>query len=480
LPDGTILTPVTVRAADAKNLSVTPVSMQREVFSGQERVVVTGGVVNRSDEAVSNVNVNLELDGRVVQTTQVSVEPNGSASTTFAPVTITTDGTRAAVRIGDDALTADNGFHFVLSPPRPVEVSLVTRGSRDSALYLIRALSIGESPRFVVTLRALDGLTDEVLNHTRVVILDDVNPADNSAGRLKAFVESGGGLFVVQGAQASWQGAAADLLPATSTGVADRSRGAAGTVGALAYGHEVFEPFRAPRSGDFSAARIYGYRTVTPSKDAQVLARFDDGSPALIERPLGQGRVLLWTTTLDLYWNDLALKPVFLPFIHQVVRHLSAYRERPAWSTVGQVLDLAAVPESGAAGRGTQGSTAGRSRFVLTPSAKRVDLEGDQGAVLELAEQGFYEVRAGRQGAAVLVAASNVELAESDRAAVDPKEIVAAVTGTGRAAGAAGETTALPDAAQERSQLMWWYLLFAGILLLTAESLLAHRLSRSA
>jgi len=33
-----------------------------------------------------------------------------------------------------------------------------------------------------------------------------------------------------------------------------------------------------------------------------------------------------------------------------------------------------------------------------------------------------------------------------------------------------------PDEWQERTQRLWWYLLFAGILLLTAETWLAERL----
>ena len=289
-----------------------------------------------------------------------------------------------------------------------------------------------------MTSRAIDALSDDALSRTRVIILDDVNPPDTTAARLKRFVENGGGLFVVTGAQASWPGSAADLLPATATGAVDRSRGAAGTMGGLAYGHSVFEPFRAPRSGDFSAARFYGYRTVTPAKDAQVLARFDDGSPALVERQLGRGRVLLWASTLDLYWNDLALKPVFLPFVHQVTRHLSSYRERPASSTVGQVIDLTEVDP---AARAPAGAAAGRptGRLVLSPSGKRQDLEGDQSGVLELGEQGFYEIREARQGSPTVVAASNVELLESDLTAIDPKEIAAAVTGTARAGATAGD-----------------------------------------
>lgn len=474
LPDSTIVTPVMVEPGDAVNVSVTPASVQRETFQGQDRIIVTGGVLNRSPEPVSNLNLSLEIDGRVVQTLTVSTEPHGAATATFAPVTVTSENTRATVRIDNDALAADNAFHFVVTPPRPVEVALVSRNTRNSTLYLTRALAIGDSPRFSVTPRAVDSLSEEVLSRTRVLILDDVSPNDAVAARIRRFVEGGGGLLVINGPQAGWSGAAADLLPASAGKPVDRTRGVAGTLGGLEYGHAVFEPFRAPRSGDFSAARFYGYRAVAPAKDAQVLARFDDGSPALIERPLGRGRVLMWASTLDLYWNDLPLKPVFLPFTHQLMRHLSTYRERPSFSTVGQVIDLnefmtAADPGATPAGR-----------LILSPSGARQDLEGEQSRVLELAEQGFYEIREARPGSPTAVAASNVELIESDMTPVDPEEIAVAVASGPRAAGEAAGLVAIPDEAQERTQRLWWYLLFAGILLLTAESLLAHRMSRAA
>ena len=72
-----------------------------------------------------------------------------------------------------------------------------------------------------------------------------------------------------------------------------------------------------------------------------MLAQFDDGSVALAERRLGEGVVLVWTSTMDTFWNDLAVQPVFLPFIHQMIRHLAGYRERVPWFTAGQVLDIA-------------------------------------------------------------------------------------------------------------------------------------------
>ena len=252
--------------------------------------------------------------------------PHGAATTTFAPVTITAANTRAAVRIGDDALGRDNAFHFVLSPPRPVDVALVSRAHRaTSALYLTRALAIGEAPRFAVTTRAVDDLTDEVLSRTRVIILDDVSPSDAMAARLKRFVENGGGAarrLRPAGVVAGDRGGA----PAGDRG-RRRSIAAAAPrhVGGLEYGHAVFEPFRAPRSGDFSAARFYGYRSVTPDEGragAGALRRWRAGARRATARP--RSRAACGPRRSICIWNDLALKPVFLPFVHQVVRHLSA------------------------------------------------------------------------------------------------------------------------------------------------------------
>jgi hypothetical protein len=459
-----------VTANETRNVAVSPVSIQREQVSGQDRVIVTANLLNRSSEPIT-LPVSLEFDGRTIQSTTVTLQPHAAASSAFPPVFVTAANTRGAVRIPDDALNEDNAFYFVLSPPQPVSVTLVngSRASRDQALYLTRALAIGDSPKFDVAVRAADDLTADVLSRTRLVLLNDASPSEAVVSRLKAFVEGGGGLLVVWGSQANWPATAAELLPAMATGTIDRTRGAAAALGGLEYGHVIFEPFRAPRSGDFSAARFYGYRSVTPSKDAEILARFDDGAPALVARSGGRGRVLAWTSTLDQLWSDLAIRPVFLPFVHQMARFLSDYRERANWVTVGQVIDL------------SQEGDPSRPRVALAPAGGRIPLEGEQGRVLPMTEHGFYEVRErDREAAIVTVAAANVELTESDRTAVDPTEVVAAVAGTATGSNPAAASGPLPAESQERSQRIWWYLLFAGILLLTGESVLAARLSKTA
>jgi hypothetical protein len=470
LPAGTTVTPVEITGgADLANVAVTGVSLVRSTFSNQDRVTVTAIVVNRSLRSLNRGQLGLEMDGRPIQSQLFNVEANSSASMTFEPVTVAGNFMRGTVRAGSDALAADNEFHFVVAPVQPVGVVVIDRtGSGPSVLYLTRALAIGDTPRFETTVRQPGAVTDTDLARASVVIVNDVEVTGSLGRRLQAFVERGGGLFVAFGPRATWA-SDVDVLPGLAQAPVDRTRGDAARVGALEYTHPVFEPFRAPRSGDFAAARIYGYRTVMPAEGAQVLARFDGGAPALLERRVGTGRVLMWASTLDLGWNDFALKPVYLPFVHRTMRHLAGYSEPAPWLTVGQVLDA------------SFGVTAGQpaNGVVLTPSGSRVSLDEEGAEVLELTEQGFYEMRGRTADTVTGVVASNVDTAESDLTPINPKIIVAATTGGPDAARQANAAAPLTPEAQERSQRLWWYMLCLGIVLLGADTLISNRLSKT-
>ena len=470
LPDGAVLTPVNIGDADTSNVAVTPVAIERSTFSDQERVTVTAGVTNHGAKALDAVDVTLEVNGRPLQTQRVKVEGNASASTTFAPVTLTATEVRATVRLGADAMPRDNAFHFMVAAGRPVRTVLASRsGSRDAGLYIGRALAVGETPRFDLMSREAESLTSDDLQPGAIVVLNDVQVSSSAAERLTRHVERGGGLLIIAAQRGTWPQERAAAVPALPGEAIDRSRGQPGRLVGLEYGHPVFEAFRAPRSGDFSAARFYGYRALSMQPGASVLARFDDGSPALVERRVGSGRVLIWASSLDIEWNDLAVKPIFLPFVHQLARYLAAYREPEPWLTVGEVLD----PARTLAGHPNDIKT------VISPSGQRISLDPEGGDVVELSEQGFYELRAQpAAGGAAATVAANVDLIESDLTPMDPKEVVVAVSGHPGGGEGGTETAELTDAAREAMQRVWWYMLFAAALFLAAETVVSNRVTK--
>lgn len=473
LPAGATLRTVSVGDGDVANLIVTGVTLERATVSGRERVTPTAQLANRGPEALRNVPVSLEADGRVVQATRVDVPAGGTATVALQPLTAGESAVQATVRAGDDALPIDNVFHFVVAAQSGIRVLIVEAGGRDGSLYLRRALELAQHPPFRVTVRR-DGMpTAAELAQADVVVLNDVLPSDGEAGsRLLEWAAAGGGVVLAMGdrtAATPWGGSARQLAGGAPERVVDRIQTGGGRLGFLDYSHPVFEVFRAPRAGGFSGARFYRYRPVlaaaSPGADADstrphaVLARYDDGSVALLERQLAAGRVLVWGSTLDAQWNDLALEPAYLPFVHQLVKRAAGFSPPAPFTLAGQVVDVGAPQDE--------------PLMITAPGGARSEVPPDN-TLLALQEPGFHEVRERRAGSGVLRSfAVNVDVGESDMAAMDPSEIASAVT-TPAAAARAGAAN-LPRDEQERRQSLWWYLLITVLALLTAEAALANR-----
>jgi len=52
---------------------------------------------------------------------------------------------------------------------------------------------------------------------------------------------------------------------------------------------------------------------------------------AVVERRVGSGRVIAFTSTLDDSWNVFPTKPVFVPFVQLAARYLAHYDDPAAW-----------------------------------------------------------------------------------------------------------------------------------------------------
>ena len=483
LPEGATLTPISVATPDTSSLAVTSVKFQRTSFSGEERVMVTAGITNRASNAVANLPVQLEIDGRLVDTRSVSVEPNASGAVTFPAVTVAAP-MRATVKAGTDALPRDNEFHFVLSPSRPVSILVVQADGAPelTSHYLNTALSIGVSPPFKVDVTSPSRLTPADFERRSLVILNDSSALSTAADEaLRRFVNQGGGLFVVLGDRLPWNGTELPLLPGAIGAPVERLGGGGGTLGFMDQSHPIFDGFKDPRNGNFASARFFRYRALTPAATDKVLARFDDGGAAMVERVVGNGRVVAFTSTLDDRWNDFPKRPLFLPLLHETARYLAQYSEPEAWYTVGRMLDvsvpIAAIVREGGASEGG----ARTSGVVMAPSGTQVTI-GEGGAqAVELSEQGFYSVRLSGVGERrPFQVAVNLDPGESDLTPLVPSEFVASATGRA-AVTASGQSLENPEdtpADLEKKQAVWWYLFAAGAALLLAEAVLANRLSK--
>ena len=503
LPAGTTVTPVDVSDANPSDVAVANVALQRSSDASRERVTATARLTNIGEQLETR-GVSVALNGRALETRQVSIPAKGAAAVTFAAFALPEGSSRVVISAEADALSANDSAFASVMPGEATDVLIVedVAAATNTSLYLRRALELGDDPPFRISVAKANRLGATDLQGRDLVILNDVNPGATAARAVKEFVREGGGLLITLGERATrgaWSSEARELLPAALGSVADRMEQGSARLAAIEYSHPVFEPFRAPRSGDWTSGRFFRYAATTAGDSAAVIARFDDGAIALVERGMGAGTTALWTSTFDGTWNDLPVQPVFLPFVHQLAKHLGAYAPvKQSWR-VGEVVNLAqkgatsvsgsdsaarssaapASPSAMAASEATSRSTEPQL-VARAPSGAAVRFEtGASDQYIALAEHGFYDVRmAGSAGQSERVIAVNLDPAESDMTRIDPGVLVRAIVPRASASSSATDTVTLTAEARERRQSVWWYLLVAALLALAAETVLSNRLSR--
>ena len=468
LPARTSVRTVDVSRGETEDIAVSGVAVARRDDGTRARATVTARATNLGS-VPRTVDATLELDGRRVETRRVSVPSRSAAQVVFASLPVTAAATRAAVRITPDSQPANDAFFFTIAAQAGAGALIVQppRPRQNQSLFLSRALDVSEEPPVRVTVTP--AITAENLRDRTLIVMNETELPSGAMGRmLRDHVSSRGAiLLVVPGERGSgrpapeWQA----VLPATIGEVVDRPDGARWT--SVDFSHALFESFRAARA-DFSSVTATRYRALSPAPGTAVIARLDDGAPVLVERALGDGRIMTLSLTIDAHWTDLPYHPLWVPLVHQLARRSLAGSEARAWFHVPHVLDLS-----------REGSV-----LVEAPSGARTRVGSDSGVTsVELRERGFYEVRrAGTAIGAGRPVAVNVELAESDLSHFDAAELVAAVTSRPEHGAPARAGTDFSGTAEEleRRQALWWYLLLAALVLLAGETLLANRMSRRA
>jgi Aerotolerance regulator N-terminal/von Willebrand factor type A domain/Beta-galactosidase trimerisation domain len=451
--------------SDAANLAITEVNAQPVIYQQKYADKLAARVMNFSDEALDNIQVEFQLNDHTVEKRQVKVAPRDSTLVEFTDFNLNEGVNRGVIEISDTSFPTDNRFYFTLhreAQGQALIVESVGRG-RSESLYLRNALTTGDNLPFALTMKTPASVNPGDLPSYKVIILNDVDGINSAlAEQLKSYVEKGGGLIIAAGrhtSESAFNEAFKSFAPAT-LGEAVQPKGDYVTLSDIKTDHPVFEVFR--ESGRLAAARVFGYRRATPTEKASVLARFEDGTPALIESSFGQGKVLLFTSTLDSSWNDLPLTPLYLPLVRQMTRHLGE-RDRQAWHLVGETFTAIKAKD-------------GAIPAVDAPSNNRVT-ERNQTAsgdlIVNAKENGFYRLRYGNESD---FAAVNLDGKESDLSKLVIDDFVTAVTGADpKAEAATAAQVKMTDEEREAKQRVWWPLLIVALALFLTEAVLARR-----
>ncbi len=457
-PEGVPLRTVSPTAARRANVSLLGVEARRASAGGRTTLSVQARIVARELTAPRNTQVTLLIAGREVASREVALPLGGERTVIFDAIAAPTGAVRGEVRLGADELPADDVYHFALSPDDALHVVILTPDdlASDETLYLERALSIGRAPAVRVERRGVRTLSPELLARSSLLVFWDVMPPGGSAGAaLDRWVNAGGGVVAHAGVRLAPRRASV-FATASVDGLADRRLAGGAVLGESRNDHALFAPFRSTPAA-LGAPRFWRYARLTPAVGAEVLARFDDGSPAVLERRAGEGRIIVNAMALDVREGDLPLQPAFLPLMRRLVLHGSGHASAPLARATGDVWSP----------RGVR-----RSPVVLAPNGDllRPELGTESVPVVTLELPGVYAAYEERvDGTPRALTAVNPPASESDLTSADPRELL---LGVGRVSDEAARANTPATAVEvEGRQLLWRALLLLVAAALVAESL---------
>jgi hypothetical protein len=279
----------------------------------------------------------------------------------------------------------DNRRFLLLDATGRPEVLIVGDSVNPSGFYATRVLQSGGADAGVEvqtrTAAAFGGMSPEDLSQQSVVILLSTRNLDRRGREsLANFVRQGGGLVIAASPDVDASIVATTLAWKDFSAVEQAAGGA--VLAATDLRHPIFRPFGA-LAANLGQVRFTRSWKVRPD-GWEVAARMTDGSPALLERREGTGRVVLFASDIDRRWNDFPLNAAFVPFVIEAVRHAAALTEVP-----GEYL-VADVPQDGRAEPGVHTLGDGRRvtvnvdpRESVTPAVSLTEFKAKIGTTPE-------------------------------------------------------------------------------------------------
>ena len=484
-PDGKPLRPEVevidvARGASLPNLAVTDLTAEADAAVGPRGYRVTATVLNAGAERAGEVSLTLRAAGdpRPPVRAFLDLPPGGSVRKAFSHDFTAGGPAVLTAALPADALTLDDQRSLTLRVPREVRALLVDGAPspiklRDEAWFVEAALGSTSSP-VRTTLVDAEALAKADLRAFDVVLLLNVRSVGTRAADLEAFVRGGGGLFLSMGDQIDPDATnheLAALLPLPLHLV----KTAATRLARIDEAHPALAVFTGEAREGLAGARFQRYmltRPAGPGEPPQVLAAFEDGAPALVEARRGQGRVLLYTSTVDRDWTDWPLRTSFLPAMQRFTGWLAGGLDdrRDPPTVVGTPRTLHLGPGRRLEALVAPDGKAWPARDLGATVTTRPDGGGD--VTFTPRQPGVWQARVEERGAtrvdAALAFAAVVDPRESDTRRLEPAALTAWLGGQGTArvdgaGGGGGGTSELP---------LWSVLLAVAVALFLAEAAL--------
>ncbi|MBK8039935.1 MAG: BatA domain-containing protein [Verrucomicrobiaceae bacterium] len=344
----------------AENISIASADLSALVAAETQPIGIRVRLKNHGKRPWQDIPVHLEADGTRLRTARVTLAPEGEAVLSFTHAFDKVGDHSLSVRLEGDSFSDDNAFHSVVQVRNQLNVLLIDgkpgttplEGATDFLeLALTPHTAAANSLKDLIRTRKIDQrkLRRDDYKDAEVIILANCQRIQgNDLTELDKFVKAGCGLMIFAGPDIDIEHYNRELfrkgeglLPAAIKGMA-RAEMADSPARVLMQRltHPSVLYFNDSRGGRLQDAEFRSWIEFAPPPDenTQRILSLDRNAPLLLEKKLGQGRVIVCATTANAEWTNLPLQPFFVPLMQRLTTYLATEGSAPAWQLVGSSL----------------------------------------------------------------------------------------------------------------------------------------------
>ena len=466
LAPGVAFTGIDVGLEESTNLAITDVRSPERLLENASEQQILVRVRSTGTVYLQEGDVSLIVNGEVIDRKSVDLGDRSEEVVIFSTTFETEGSYYGEIRVGGDAFEADNSYYFTVDVLPKISV-LTINGEASENWYDDEGhwfgLAVGgaeRSPFELVNLTPGE-LNEAVLRQSDVLVLLNVgNLTDDQTEIIVDYVIEGGALLVAPGDRVD-----PDSFNNQFESVAPALLEAQGLPNGNDYlviaDYDRRHPILRPIESDWSA-RFQGHWRLSPSQDSEVLMQFDNTEPALVERHVGDGSVILFASAMDLEWNNLPLQSLFLPFVHETLRHLVQPELKQKAYSVGDSFSVNLDEIAGSVG-------------ARDPNGDEIIFTNTD-FITQVSEPGFVTAEAG--GAETRFAINTLP-EESNFARMPVENLFDSIINP--------ETNPIKSREVQNAQLaeeleqpqrLWWWILSLVMALVLVEALIANRTYR--
>lgn len=445
-----------VATKDQPNWTVESLDAPGQVWGQDAKPVHVQAVIAGFGTPAAQRTVSLVVNGKTTATKTVAIPANGRASVDFPGLEVPYGFSKCEIRIDSaDAFPADDLRRFAIQRSDPQKALFIRKyGDNRSLLYVNAALSAAAHSAFLLEPINVNEAADRQPSNYAFIVLSDLNSLpqllENS---LIQYVRLGGSVLIAAGTSS----AARSTIPLFDAHINQTRDYSRVPDRYMAVGSSDSSYPSVGKADGWAGVKFFYALDVDPGT-ARVIVRLGDQTPLLLEKRIGEGRVVLLTSGLDNLTNDFPLHPAFVPFIEQTARYLAGSQRQGGALPVDAFLELRNAKEQGQGVEVTDPE--GQRPLTLGEAAKAQSFQ--------VTEAGFYQLRLanGRQNEVAV----NPDPRESNLAVISDD-----VQSLWKGNSSPETSSAAPSSPQKAPQSLWWYIMLLALAFAVAESVLASR-----